>query len=319
MKWFLALVVALNLLVGAFGALRQRVPLDVHAQEINAGQLKPLPADWQPPQAASAASVAVLVDASAPHSAAVASAPLAKLAASAPAVKLRVVPPATPKSKVIVAPVVAKPATVVAAKPAAAAAKGVAPVHKAVPVAKKEASPTQSKSEALKPKAETLAAAGSCAQWLGLSDSLLTRVQGGVAGLKLKAGQMSSSHAAGKAANGNVRFWVYYPEQANGAVAQALSTELKAKGFDNYMVQNDGEFKGALSLGLFGKEDAAQALIVRLKAAGYAKARVDPRGSKSQVTNLNFSGLSATQSAELVRLQQRLTPGITLKHAACGK
>lgn len=297
MKWFLAFVVALNLLVGAFGVLRQPVPVDIHSQEVNPGQLKMLPADWQPPADASAVSAERMVVASSPVAA---SAPVAKVLASSPATAHKVAPAAAkPKPAAAPAPAAAKPAVAApapaAAKPAPAAAKP--PVKKAEAVV--EAKPQQ------------------CAQWAGLSDSQLKRVQGGLAALKLSPAQMSSASVAGPAARGSVRYWVYYPEQANGAVAQALSTELKAKGFDNYMVQNDGEFKGALSLGLFGKEDVARALMSRLKSAGYDKARIDARGGKTQSTTLSFKALSQAQSDALLALQQRLTPGIGLKQASC--
>lgn len=293
MKWFLAFVVALNLLVGAFGVLRQPVPVDIHSQEVNPGQLKILPADWQPPADASAVSAERMVVASSPVAA---SAPVAKVQASSPAAAHKAAPAAA-KPKPAAVPAPAKPATATpaAAKPAPVAAKP--PLKKAEAVV--ESKPQQ------------------CAQWPGLSDSLLKRVQSGLAALKLSPAQMSSASVAGPAARGSVRYWVYYPEQANGAVAQALSTELKAKGFDNYMVQNEGEFKGALSLGLFGKEEVARALMTRLKSAGYDKAKIDARGGKTQSTTLNFKALSQAQSDALLALQQRLTPGLGLKQTSC--
>jgi len=282
MKWFLAFVVALNLLVGAFGILRQPVPIDVHSQEVNPGQLKILPADWQPPMDASDASAARMVMASAPLSSTEASAPVAKH-----------LPTATDASKKATPPVAAaKPAPV----PPDVSKKVVAPVN-----------------------GTKVASAQSCAQWPGLNDALLARVQGGLVALKLASAQMSLVKTPGAVSRGSSRLWVYYPEQANGAVAEALSTELKAKGFDNYMVQNEGEFKGTLSLGLFGKEDVAKALVARLKAAGYDKAKIVERGAKTQTTTLNFKALTVAQTDALAALQKRLTPGLALKHTTCAK
>jgi hypothetical protein len=51
MKWFLVLIVVLNLAVAGYGAFKQRPPADVHAQEISPEQVKLLPPDWQPASA----------------------------------------------------------------------------------------------------------------------------------------------------------------------------------------------------------------------------------------------------------------------------
>lgn len=282
MKWFLALVLALNLFLAAFGAFRQHQPVDIHAQEVNPGQLKVLPADWVPPGDASGAS------ASSPFAVA-ASAPVA----SAPAATK---PPLGAAS----APAVAKPAAKAAAKSVAAKAAASAATARAVPAPAKRP------------------AALACVQWGALTPALLTRVDGGLPALKLAAAQLSRSQSAGDKSGGAVRFWVYYPEQPNGATTQALSGELKHKGFDNYIVQNDGEFQGAISLGLYGKRDAAQAMVNRLKSAGYAKAAIAERGKGGVVTLLAFRSLTAAQLSSLTALQKRLTPGLPLKSVSCG-
>jgi hypothetical protein len=263
MKWFLALVVALNLLVGAFGVSRRPASINIHAQEVNAAQLKVLPSDWQPRADASAAAVAPVPMASGPLATPAAPAPVVKPLASAPAPHAAQAHPAPP------------------------------------PVAK--------------------AAALACVQWPGLSDSELARVETALAPLKLSSAQMSlTKAAASKTTRENVRYWVYYPAQPNPAAAQALSSEMKGKGFDNYVVQNEGEFHGTLSLGLFGREDVAHTLIAKLKAAGYGKAAINERGSRStQQTSLNFKSLTPAQSQALAGLQKRMTPGLGLKSLSC--
>lgn len=280
MKWFLALVLALNLFLAAFGAFRQHQPVDIHSQEVNPGQLKVLPADWVPPGDASGAS------ASSPFA-------VAAPAASAPAA-------ARPPVGAASAPAVIKPA-------ARAAARSVA--------AKPAASAAAARAE---PASARRPAALACVQWGALTPALASRVDGGLPSLKLTATQLSRSQAAGDKSGGPVRYWVYYPEQANGATTQALSGELKHKGFDNYIVQNDGEFQGAISLGLYGKHDAAQAMVNRLKAAGYARAAIAERGKGSGATLLSFRSLTAAQLSSLTALQKRLTPGLPLKPVSCG-
>lgn len=282
MKWFLTLAVILNLLAGAYGVLRQRAPVNIHAQEVNPGQLKTLPADWLQP--------GVTSDASAPASANAEDTRVegSKLSASAPLSTHKVAASAVAST---------------AAKPQALVPKPVAGAHPKLATA---SSPLPS------PPAMV-----SCMQWDGLNAGLLARVRAGLAGLKLSKGQMSSQSSSSPAVNTNVRYWVYYPEQANGAVTDAMAKELKAKGFDNYVVQNDGEFKGAISLGLFAKQDTAGELVARLKSAGYVQAKIDARGAKIQLTVLRFRSLTASQAAALTSLQHRLAPSLGLTREQC--
>ena len=269
-KWLVALVVVLNLVVAMYGSFKQRPPMDVHAQEVSPGQVKLLPTGWTPDASAG--------QASAPHAAASAPASVAK-AASAPLAAAK-----ADKH----------------AKPAASAP------HEQAKPAKPQAKPA-AKPEASKPAA---AKAQACYRWAGLNDSLLARVKGGVPSLKLKAGQLQEDSK--EESKGSGRFWVYYPPLATQAETKTLSAELKDKGFDNYIVSGD-EFKGNLSLGLFGREDAAKTLAARLKAAGYDKAVVKSKNEPAKMTTLSFKDLDAAQAEHLKALQKRLTPGIALK------
>ncbi|MBK0414631.1 SPOR domain-containing protein [Chromobacterium haemolyticum] len=271
MKWFLVLVVVLNLLVAMYGSFKQRPPADVRAQEVSPELVKLLPANWKPNTA------------SAPAASASAAEPLRE--SSAP----KADQPAAPKK------------ALEASAPKTPTAKAEA--------AKSEPGKADAKSEAAKP-AETAAV---CLQWGPLDEKLLARVKGGVPQLKLKAGQMSE--ASKEETGGGGRFWVYYPPLATQAETSTLSSELKGKGFDNYIVKSV-DFKGHLSLGLFGKEEAAKGLAARLKAAGYDKALVQQKGQKASKTTLSFKTLDAQQADKLKALQKRLTPGIGLN--SCG-
>lgn len=270
MKWLVALVVVLNLVVAMYGSLKQRPPLDVHAQEVSPGQVKLLPANWKPDASASKE------QASAPAASAPAAQALHESKTAASAAKAEAKPAGKPE----------------ASKPAAKALDK--------PAAKPQEKPAQDK------KPEALA----CYRWSGLNDGLLSRVKGGVPQLKLKSGQLQEESKEENKGSG--RFWVYYPPLATQSETKTLSAELKDKGFDNYIVSND-EFKGNLSLGLFGKEDAAKTLVARLKAAGYDKAVVKSKDQPAKMTTLTFRDLDAAQAEHLKALQKRLTPGIALK------
>jgi cell division septation protein DedD len=94
-------------------------------------------------------------------------------------------------------------------------------------------------------------------------------------GLKLKAEQLVESSKG--EVKGNGKFWVYHPPLATQSETQTLSAELKDKGFDNYIVHS-AEFKGSVSLGLFGQEAAAKAMQARVKAAGLTRWPSSRRG-----------------------------------------
>ena len=274
MKWFLVIVVVLNVLVGLYGVLKQKPATDIGAQDINAAQLTILPAGWRP-----------------------ASAPVAQPEASA-------VTALTDNLDASVATPAATLPAIIASQPS---------VQKPVmqkPVAQPKAdTPTVAKAE-LKPTPETKPAAGQCLAWGALDAKQLARVQGGLPALKLATAPQSSVKEELRGSGG---VWVFSPPLATKAETQTLVAELKGKGFDSYIVKTEGEFSGHLSLGLFSKEAAAQALVARLKAAGYDKARVDARSERSQLTTLSFRALDAAQADKLRALQQRLLPGIPLR------
>ncbi len=285
MKWFIGTLLVLNMLTALYGALKQKPETDIHAQDVNAAQLKLLPADWKPPQA----------------SAPLASAPLPDVASSAPQAQAPQVASATaavpPPVKEEKAPAKAADSVKVDVKPASAVLAKTAPESK-LPEAK---------------LVDTKAAAANlCYSWGGLDPKQLERVQGGVPLLKLatppQASVVDEKRGSGKA-------WVFYPPLATQAETQTLVAELKGKGFDSYIVQTAGEYKGYLSMGLFSREEGAQALVKRLKAAGYDKAKVDSRGDVVKVTTLTFRQLDDATAEKLKALQKRLLPGKPL--ASC--
>ena len=100
MKWFLALVVVLNLLVAMYGSFKQRPPVDVRAQEVSPSWSL-LPVNWKPNAA----------------SAPVASAPAAEPLRESSAPKADKLVAAKPKTAEASAP---KALAKVEAKPAAA-------------------------------------------------------------------------------------------------------------------------------------------------------------------------------------------------------
>ena len=293
MKWFIGTLVVFNLLAALYGALKQKPEADIHAQEVNAAQLKMLPADWKPPVASApqASAPATDISSSMPQAEAVrAPVPAAVVASAAATVATPAKDSQAAASKTVAAKVV----------PTAVPAKADKPGAEAKPTADKLADSKAS---------DKAADAKLCYSWGGLDPKQLERVQGGVPQLKLttppQASVVDEQRGSGKT-------WVFYPPLTTQAETQTLVAELKAKGFDSYIVQTAGEFKGHLSLGLFARDEGAQALVKRLKAAGYDKAKVDSRGDVVKVTTLTFRQLDEASADKLKALQKRLLPGIPL-------
>lgn len=286
MKWLIGTLVVLNLFAGLYAAVKQKPEQDLTAHEVNAEQLKLLPADWKP---------------------AVTSAPLdasAALAASAPLADVASAPRGAAPAKVASAPLAAgngkpadKPVAVLPPKPDANTGSK--------PTGKED---KDGKLASAKPPLDT--AARLCRSWGPLSPQQLQNVQAGLPGLQLAT---VPSASVKESLRGSGRIWVHYPPLATQAETQTLVSELRGKGFDSYIVQTDGPFRNHLSLGLFGQQAAADALLKRLKAAGYDKVQQDVRGEKVQMTTLSFRNLNEAAAGRLKALQQRLLPGIALQ------
>ncbi len=73
-------------------------------------------------------------------------------------------------------------------------------------------------------------------------------------------------------------WWVFIPPQDNRPAAQKKAAELKALGVEDYfIVQDEGDYRWALSLGVFRSEDAAQARLAALRDKGVRSAQLGPR------------------------------------------
>jgi sporulation related protein len=82
-------------------------------------------------------------------------------------------------------------------------------------------------------------------------------------------------------------FWVYIPPQANRQGANRKVAELKRLGVEEFfVVQDDPDFRFAISLGVFKSRDAARSRLAELRAKGVRSARVGAR--ETQVPKIFF-------------------------------
>jgi SPOR domain len=73
-------------------------------------------------------------------------------------------------------------------------------------------------------------------------------------------------------------WWVFIPPQGSRQDALKRTAELKALGVNDYfIVQEEGDLRWAVSLGVFRSVEAAQARLAALRAQGVRSAEVGPR------------------------------------------
>ncbi len=111
-----------------------------------------------------------------------------------------------------------------------------------------------------------------CVEWGPFSGPDVARADAALAALGLPAGmtQRRVTDVDG--------YWVHMPPLKNRVEVERKTGELKELGVEEYyVVQEAGEWRNAVSLGLFKSEEAAQAELVRLRGRGVRSAVITRR------------------------------------------
>jgi hypothetical protein len=102
-------------------------------------------------------------------------------------------------------------------------------------------------------------------------------------------------------------WWVFIPSQRNRQGAIRKAAELKALGIGEYfIVQEEGEHRWALSLGVFRTEEAAQARLASLRTQGVRTARVGPRETLVPKVWLQVKSVDAPLQARLKEIARQI-------------
>lgn len=96
-------------------------------------------------------------------------------------------------------------------------------------------------------------------------------------------------------------WWVYLPP-APGDLARRVA-ELRSSGVKDIYVMPDGNWRGAISLGLFRQEELAVALARAITDRGVRGVRVAPRGPNPGRLQLQVQPVTEPVAAELERLR----------------
>jgi hypothetical protein len=167
-----------------------------------------------------------------------------------------------------------------------------APVKKA-PVAAAAAAP------AAAPAAATSTL--SCMEWGSFTLADAPRAEQALEPLALGArlAQRRTEEAAG--------WWVFIPPQGNRQGALRKAAELKGLGIEEYfIVQEDGEHRWALSLGVFRSEEAAQAHLAALRARGVRTGRVGARETVVPKVWLQVKAVDAPLQSRLKEIARQV-------------
>jgi SPOR domain len=133
-----------------------------------------------------------------------------------------------------------------------------------------------------------------CIEWGGFTLADASNAQAALEPLQLGArlAQRRSDESAG--------WWVFIPPQGSRPAAQKKAAELKALAVDDYfVVQDEGPYRWALSLGVFRSEEAAQARLAALRAQGVRSAQVGARETTVSKVWLQVKAVDAGLYARL--------------------
>jgi sporulation related protein len=114
-------------------------------------------------------------------------------------------------------------------------------------------------------------------------------------------------------------FWVYLPPQPSRQGANRKIAELKKLGVGEFfIVQDDPEYRYAVSLGVFKSREAARSRLAELRGKGVRSARVGAR--ETQVPKVFFAvrDVPGPEAARLNELRQSF-PGAELKDCTAAK
>ncbi len=110
-------------------------------------------------------------------------------------------------------------------------------------------------------------------------------------------------------------YWVYIPPLKTKADAEKKASELKMRGVADFLImQDEGPWQFAVSLGIFKTEDAATNYLTQLRQKNVRSAVAGPRGAKTSTFVIRDLGGAGTQLATVSKTD---FPTAQLKAVTC--
>jgi hypothetical protein len=154
--------------------------------------------------------------------------------------------------------------------------------------------PPVSARPAAAPVAAVAAVALKCLEWGSFTLADAPRAEKALEPLALgpRLAQRRTEEAAG--------WWVFIAPQGSRPAALKKATELKALAVEDYfIVQEEGPYRWALSLGVFRTEEAAQGRLAALRGQGVRSAQIGPRETLVPKVWLQVKGIDGALQARL--------------------
>jgi len=168
-------------------------------------------------------------------------------------------------------------------------------------------------SKAIPPAASRTAPAvpAACLEWGIFAGPNVARAEGALAQLELPAGQVERvvTDAGG--------YWVYVPPLKTRAEVDRKARELRDLGVTEFfVVQDGGQWRNAISLGIFRTDEAALTFLAKLKQQGVRSAIVTRREDFLKQVAFHVREPDQETVARVTALQQEF-PGSEVKAGPC--
>jgi hypothetical protein len=150
-----------------------------------------------------------------------------------------------------------------------------------------------------------------CLEWGIFAGPNVALAEGALARLELPAGQVERvlTDAGG--------YWVHMPPMKTRAEVDRKARELRDRGVTEFfVVQDAGQWRNAISLGIFRTEEAAQAFLAKLRQQGVRSAVVARRENFLKQVAFYVREPDEATVARVTALQQEF-PGSEVKAGAC--
>jgi hypothetical protein len=155
------------------------------------------------------------------------------------------------------------------------------------------------------------AAPAACMEWGFFAGPGVGRAEAALAKLELPAERIERVVADSSG------YWVYLPPLKTKAEIDRKLGELKGFGVTEFfVVQDAGQWRNAISLGIFRTEEAAQAFLAKLKERGVRTAVVARRANFLKQVAFHVREPNDATVARLTIIQQEF-PGSELKAGPC--
>lgn len=150
-----------------------------------------------------------------------------------------------------------------------------------------------------------------CLEWGLFAGPDVARADAAVASLKLPGTMVQRAIAE---AGG---YWVYLPPMKTKAEVDKRVAALKARGVkDFYVVQEAGQWRNAISLGIFKSEDTARAMAAKLKESGVQGVALERRENMLKQVAYFIREPQSSVVARLAELQRDF-PGAEVRAVPC--